>query len=460
MTESDCADQNSKEFQKQLWRAIYEQEHVASRMVEIAAKKEGITFEIEAYGTIQLLVKPASAVGDNYMSDTYYNTIVLNNGGEEQKAFVKILPNNPLLRMGAESMKVYDREIASYCHFHPLLRQIRDKAGLTAEDLPLSVPEIYFTNLEESQAIGEGKSSTVLVMEELCSQSFKMTDKSVGGSKEEVELTLSTLANYHALSLMLLRQYKNADGTVSLPESIQYAVGNVGMCQMFQKLALKSAEDCILVLRHLDYKEASDWLQEQMQHLEGIFSLMDPSIAGPLTCFAHGDCWNNNILYRYDDSTGKVVEARLIDWQILLLSGPGRDVYHFLTSSTTPEMRKEIGKQLIDHYVDSLMSALEKLGLSLADEGFDRQFVTAEVEKFKLFGMFSGTLFLPVLVDGSYGSKVEELGNGVSTVASAEESGDVFSASLDCMTLETVLANKLLCHRLIELVLETKEALQ
>ena len=90
MTESDCADQNSKEFQKQLWRAIYEQEHVASRMVEIAAKKEGITFEIAAYGTIQLLVKPASAVGDNYMSDTYYSTAILINGGEKHNAFVKV----------------------------------------------------------------------------------------------------------------------------------------------------------------------------------------------------------------------------------------------------------------------------------------------------------------------------------------------------------------------------------
>ena len=90
MTESDYANQNSEEYKKQLWRAIYEQEHVASRMVEIAAKKDGITFETEAYGTIQLLVKPASAVGDNYMSDTYCNTAVLNNGGEEQKAFVKV----------------------------------------------------------------------------------------------------------------------------------------------------------------------------------------------------------------------------------------------------------------------------------------------------------------------------------------------------------------------------------
>ena len=157
--------------------------------------------------------------------------------------------------MEAESLKVYDREISAYCFFHPLLRQIRDKAGLTSEDVPLNVPEIYYTNLEESQAIGEGKSSTVLVMEELCSQNFKMTDKSVGSSKEEVELTLSTLANFHALSLMLLRQYRNAEGTVSLPESIQYAAGNADMSQIFLKLVSKSAKLCADMLRHLDYKE-------------------------------------------------------------------------------------------------------------------------------------------------------------------------------------------------------------
>ena len=75
---------------KQLWKGIYEQERVASRMPEIAAKTEGITFHLDGYGTVQLLVKPASAIGDNYMSDTYYNTAVLSSG-IQHKAFVKVV---------------------------------------------------------------------------------------------------------------------------------------------------------------------------------------------------------------------------------------------------------------------------------------------------------------------------------------------------------------------------------
>ena len=79
-----------------LWKGIYEQERVASRMVEIAAKKEeGITFELATYGMVKLVAEPASAIGDNYMSDTYYNTATLSNG-EHCKAFVKVITHNHL----------------------------------------------------------------------------------------------------------------------------------------------------------------------------------------------------------------------------------------------------------------------------------------------------------------------------------------------------------------------------
>ena len=184
------------------------------------------------------------------------------------------------------------------------------------------------------------------------------------------------------------------------------------------------------------------------------------SKAGPLSCIAHGDCWNNNILYSYDDRTGKAVDVRLVDWQMVVLADPGRDVYTFLASSTTAAMRKENGKQLIDHYVSCLMSALEKLGLSLADEGFDRQFVTAEVEKSKLFGMISGILYLPIMLDGNWTSQLVDKAKDESVVAARKEDMDPFSEVTGVLTFDSLLANKILCQRLIDLVLETKEAVQ
>ena len=78
------------ELIKQLWRTIFEQERIAHRLVEVFSEKNGITSSLEIYGTVRLLVKPATAIGDNYMSDTFYITAVLNSG-VEHRAFVKVI---------------------------------------------------------------------------------------------------------------------------------------------------------------------------------------------------------------------------------------------------------------------------------------------------------------------------------------------------------------------------------
>ena len=88
-----------------LWKSIYEQENVAPRTAEIAAESDGITFDLESYGKVQLLVKPASAVGDNFMSDTYYNTAVLSNG-VQHRAFVKVAIILQLIPMDVPAKKL------------------------------------------------------------------------------------------------------------------------------------------------------------------------------------------------------------------------------------------------------------------------------------------------------------------------------------------------------------------
>ena len=136
------------------------------------------------------------------------------------------------MREAASQLNVYNQEIGSYCHLFPLLRQIRDQAGLTNEDLPLDVPEIYYTNLDEKKGNDE-ENSTVVVMEELSSQGFAMIDKHVGSSLEEAEVVLTALANFHALSFMLLKQYKNDDGSYSLPPSIDFIIPDSSTADMF-----------------------------------------------------------------------------------------------------------------------------------------------------------------------------------------------------------------------------------
>jgi len=92
--------------QKKFWKAIYEQERVASRMVDLAARQEdGSNFELSPYGTVKLMVKAASSIGENYLSDAYYNTATLN-GGVSYKAFVKVRFS---LFSGREGLRMSDK---------------------------------------------------------------------------------------------------------------------------------------------------------------------------------------------------------------------------------------------------------------------------------------------------------------------------------------------------------------
>lgn len=442
---------------KQLWKGIYEQERVASRMPEIAAKTEGITFHLDGYGTVQLLVKPASAIGDNYMSDTYYNTAVLSSG-IQHKAFVKVLPSNPLLRAGAKNFQVYNREIASYTHWHPLLRQIRDEAGLTSEELSLDVPEIYYTCLDDTKG---ADNLTVVIMEELSSQGFVMVDKHVCCSVEEAKMTLGALANFHALSFMMLKRYKNADESYSLPSTVDYVLHPHDFKKVVIPILSSKVPLYIKMIRHFGHEKAANWLEEQMKRLDELHTPKNISEIGPLALICHGDIWNNNILYRYDETTGKLKDVRLVDWQIITPDNPGRDVFHFLNSSTTPDVRRESGQEMVDHYITTLLSALEKLGLPLEEEGFDHQFVKAEINKKLLSGMFTGLLYLPGMLEKNMTAEIQEKAQDKAIVAAAESADtDVFNVGESGMTWDILLRNQVLCHRLIDLVEETKQQLE
>ena len=166
----------------------------------------------------------------------------------------QVLPGNSMMRATANELNAHNREIGTYCHLFPLLRQIRDQAGLTNEDLPLDVPEIYYTNLDGKKENDE-ENSTVVVMEELSSQGFAMIDKHVGSSLEEAEVVLTALANFHALSFMLLRQYKNGDGSYSLPPSIEFVNPEGGLENLVVSTLTSNIPVHIKMLKHFGHEK-------------------------------------------------------------------------------------------------------------------------------------------------------------------------------------------------------------
>ena len=202
-------------------------------------------------------------------------------------------------------------------------------------------------------------------------------------------------------------------------------------------------------------------MNEKTDRINGIFSTNIRPEWGPLALIGHGDVWNNNILFRHDQATGKIKDVRLVDWQSTTIRTPGNDVHQFLNTSVTPKVLKANSQLLIDHYITTFLSALEKLGVPLEEEGFDHQFVMAELNKKLLYGMFIGLAYLPGILEKKMTEVLQEISKDETTVATFKVGGfNDADTNPFGLKLETLLGNQSLCDRLIYIVEEVKEALE
>lgn len=74
----------------------------------------------------------------------------------------------------------------------------------------------------------------------------------------------------------------------------------------------------------------------------------------------HGDVWTNNILFQYDHE-GKIKETQFVDFQIVKYGSPVQDLYYFLLSSPSLDIKVEQFEHCIRFYHDNLKHYLELL---------------------------------------------------------------------------------------------------
>ena len=114
------------------------------------------------------------------------------------------------MRAPAITQRVFDREEAIYRHLHAELRKVRAKAGATNASIPLNVPRMYYGCIDQATEDIRKKIKTdynaVVVLENLKAQGFAMADKLVGCTFKEAQATLNSLANFHAIGMVMLRR--------------------------------------------------------------------------------------------------------------------------------------------------------------------------------------------------------------------------------------------------------------
>lgn len=120
-----------------------------------------------------------------------------------------------------------------------------------------------------------------------------------------------------------------------------------------------------------------------MNRLTDVIAVDTFKTSGPLACILHGDFWNNNMLFRYEESQSannsalnvcrkhRPVAVKMVDFQISRIGNPTSDVLYFLFSSTTSELRKRFLVEWLKLYYDVLTSDLKLLNVRVTDYTFN-----------------------------------------------------------------------------------------
>jgi thiamine kinase-like enzyme len=123
----------------------------------------------------------------------------------------------------------------------------------------------------------------------------------------------------------------------------------------------------------------------------------DEDSGEPWKVITHGDCWSNNMLFRYDSSTGLPVEITLVDLQLAQHACITHDLAYIVYASTTTDFRKKYQDELLQLYFDTFNASCDTLKCSSLP-GFTMNSFKARFHKAKVAGFMYGITILPFVL--------------------------------------------------------------
>lgn len=242
----------------------------------------------------------------------------------------------------------------------------------------------------------------LIVLEDLGPEGFSMTNRIEGLDFDHCRLVLQGLASFHAMSLALKTIDPNA--FMKARESIEeviYIQDAIKLFSISMENSLKMAAESFRILSNND--GTFDVAIKTLNRFNGkIFNIMSELVRPkePWSVICHGDCWNNNILFKYNDS-GKVEKTCLLDLQVSRYASPTIDILHFLYTSTQAELRWQHFEGLLQVYhktlCDTVRRLLEHTQYATEKDIISYKQLKEEVEKHALYGFLNAIWLLPAV---------------------------------------------------------------
>ncbi|XP_076279375.1 uncharacterized protein LOC143208663 [Lasioglossum baleicum] len=343
---------------------------------------------------IDVFVKPATSMGDNYCSDMMRVAIEYTRMQGDKRVKGKkslIFKSEPILegtrRDMIEKIQVFDTEIVMMTD---TLKKMSDMLGPGTR----LGAEIYHVRMERPLC---------LVMEDLAATGFRMADRIAGLDLAHCVLAIRGLGKFHAASVALCEKepeqkakYWKGMFNDEFPEDLS----------SFYKLGCTAFADEIEKWPELG-KRYSDKIRAMASQMYEFGSSVVKRRGDEFGVINHGDFWVNNMLFKYDENS-KPIDHIFVDFQLCIYTTPAIDLQYFLNTSLSEDVYENHMNDLIVEYVHTLTSTMKQLNCKTPPPTMDD--INRCMKERGIYGLIFSITVLPILlVDKSQAGDVVEL---------------------------------------------------
>lgn len=201
----------------------------------------------------------------------------------------KLIPDNAARRKEFNLDPLFVREILVYNEILPTITAFQREKGLSEADCFVSYPKCY------SAVANQESDQYVIIMEDLRPQGFVMWSKRKPTPLDHAKQIITELAKMHSVSFAVKDQRPDIHDKFRKLTDLWGHLLHAGFMKM-QQMAFKRAAAALDDAEHVAI--VRDLMENTLKYYK---ECLDEDRSGPFGVVAHGDCWINNVLFRYNN---------------------------------------------------------------------------------------------------------------------------------------------------------------
>ncbi|CAD0201318.1 unnamed protein product [Chrysodeixis includens] len=288
-----------------------------------------------------------------------------------------LLKWHPEAKMRSCFRECYKREVVFYQHIMPKFLNIQNDFK-NIEGLKIKFPNCIYASSEYDK-----ETIATLVLRDT---GFRLRNRLDKPDVDHVALVMKNLAKLHALSFALEKTNpKDFEEITRLcHKDVQYS--NPGSVPKSMRSYYDASVD--LVIDPVAKKELRKVAPEILNILYRCVQ------ANPHSTICHGDCWNNNMIFKYKGF--KPVDVIFFDYQLTRYASPVTDISYYLYMSTDGEFLRKHYSFIIEIYYGTLSAVLRQCDLDV-DEIYPRSIFEKHLKDYSVLGLLEALVSMMII---------------------------------------------------------------